>query len=122
MPRLLPSAIALILTIPGCAHQEPVAPGPPLPASIELVVGAMTVECDALVEALGRWKLCPNVEPEDTQVIDFWIEEAKLDFAAGAKTTIEPQAQQAIAVRCRKATNSVTAALERCSNGHRPKP
>jgi hypothetical protein len=131
MPRALPSLAALFLTIspgplslamiPGCAHQAPVAPGPPLPAAVEVVVGTMDVECDALIAAFDRWRRCPNADDEGRELIDFWKKEAELDFAAGKKATIEPEAQKAIAVRCRKATNSVTAAIERCGNGPRPK-
>ena len=125
MARALPSAVARFLLISigsiSCHHEVPVTPADPLPAEGEIAVGPMKAECDALVAALERWRTCPNVEKEDLDYIEWWQREAETDFTAGAKVTIEPAAQQAIALRCRKATTSVDAAIARCGNGHRPK-
>lgn len=119
MRWLLPSVLAVVFS---CARTPPpVPPGPPLAAEVEIPVQTMAQECDALVGALETWKQCPNLEKDELEVVDFWIDEAKLDFAAGAKSTIEPNAQQALAVRCHKAADSVRAATERCHNGKRPR-
>lgn len=120
MRALLPSVIVVFSS--ACAKSPPpVPPGPPLAAASEVAVDTMAAECDALVAALARWKRCPNVEPADTAYIEWWEREIAIDFAAGAKATIEPPAQKAIAVRCHRAAASVTAATERCGNGKRPK-
>ena len=81
----------------------------------------MQVECDAMVATLARYKECPNHEHEDVEHIDAWIEIANRNFAASQKAKPEPNAQKAIAGACRKATDSVTAAIERCLAGPRPK-
>lgn len=105
----------------GCRREPFVAPGPLIPAESEVAVGTMQVECDAMHAALETWKRCPNLVEDETETIDAWLERSRLDLAAGTKANPEAKAQQAIAVRCRKATDSVKAATERCSNGPRPK-
>jgi hypothetical protein len=81
----------------------------------------MQVECDAMLGALTSFKICENLEDEDRETIDDWIERANSDFAASRKANPEPNAQKAIAAACRKATDSVRAATERCRAGPRPK-
>ncbi len=122
IPRAGAILFALLAGLAACHHSEPVvAPGPPLPAEGVLEVGTMQLECDALLAALESWKHCPNLVENEVETIDAWMERAQLDFAAGTKAKPEPKAQQAIATRCRRATDSVKAAVERCSNGPRPK-
>jgi hypothetical protein len=120
-------ALALgALVLPGFAagcHGEPppVAPGEPIAAPSEVTLGTMEVECEALLEALGVYKQCPNLDDDDRADIDAWSERARQDFAAGKKANPEPNAQHAIAAACRKAVASVTAASQRCHAGPRPK-
>jgi hypothetical protein len=123
MRALLPSIAALFLVGASCAKPPPppVVPGPPLPAEVEISVETMAHECDALQAALAVWKDCTNLEKDELAVVTFWSDQAKIDFAAGAKSTIEPNAQRALAVRCKKAATSVRAATERCHNGKRPR-
>ena len=119
MQRVLPSLFVLIL---GChAPDKVVPPGPPIPPEHVVAVESMEIECSAFIGALNTWKLCPNLEPDERETIDFWIEHATNDFAVGAKAKPDAKAQESIAVRCRRARDSVRAATERCSNGHRPK-
>jgi hypothetical protein len=81
----------------------------------------MVEECDALTQALTNFKACPNLEDNDRDDLDKWIERAGKDFAAGRKATLEENAQKAIALACFRATRSVQAATERCLAGPRPK-
>lgn len=120
MPRILPSVLLCIFVM-GCRHEKVVPPGPPMPAEGEIALRSMDEECTALKAALERWFACPNLEDDEKEVIDFYLERHENDFAAGAKVTMEEPAKKSIAVRCRKATDSVVAATERCSNGRRPK-
>ncbi|HEX7838579.1 MAG TPA: hypothetical protein VF469_13985, partial [Kofleriaceae bacterium] len=83
--------------------------------------GAMDVECEALLTALGLYKQCPNLDDEDRAELDAWRERAEQDFAAGKKANPDANAQRAIATACHKAIASVTAANERCHAGPRPK-
>lgn len=117
----LPRAwIAIVLG--ACAPTPPpVAPGPPIPADPPESLGTMVQECDALVGALETFQACTNLDDENREDLDGWIERAQKDFAAGRKATLAPDAQQAIAHTCRRATNSVKAATERCHAGPRPK-
>lgn len=105
-----------------CCHRDPppVAPGEPIPAAPEIALGTMDAECDGLIAALATFKACPNLDDDDKHDLDAWIERAQQDFAAGKKANPEPNAQQAIAAACHKATTSVAAATERCHNGPRP--
>lgn len=117
----LPRALIAIV-IGACARsQPPVAPGPAIAADPPLSLGTMTEECDALVAALERFQACPNLDEDNHQDLEDWIERAHKDFTAGRKVTLAPDAQQAIAHACRRATNSVVAATERCHAGPRPK-
>jgi len=107
----------------ACVRKDPppARPAPPLPADPEVKLESMQVECDAMLGALAGYKACPNHEPEDRDVIQAWIERANQDFAASHKVSPEPNAQKAMAAACRKATDSVKAATERCQAGPRPK-
>lgn len=107
--------------IAGC-HRDPppVAPGEPIAAPAVVTLGTMDAECDGLVAALAAYRQCPNLEDDDRADIEAWIERAQQDFAAGKKANSEPDAQNAIAAACRKATGSVAAANLRCHAGHKP--
>ena len=73
-----------------------------------------------MVAALVAYRACPNLEDEDVQDLDAWIEKAERDFAASRKASPEPNAQKAIAGACHKATLSVEAAAARCAVGKKP--
>jgi hypothetical protein len=105
----------------GC-HRDPppVAPGEPVPPPPEVTLGTMDAECDGLIAALTTYKACPNLDDDDRWDIDAWSERAQQDFAAGKKSSPEPNAQRAIAAACHKAAASVTAANERCHAGPKP--
>jgi hypothetical protein len=106
----------------ACSHPQPaVAPGPVIAADPSVSLRSMEVECDAMVTALAAWRTCPNLDDTDRQDLDFWIERAQQDFAAGRKAKPEANAQQAIALACFRATRSVEAAAERCHAGPPPK-
>ncbi|MCX5748429.1 MAG: hypothetical protein NT062_38740 [Proteobacteria bacterium] len=120
LPSLF-ATISLSVSIFACRHENPVAPGPPIPPESEIVVGTMADECGKMIGAMERWKACPNIEEDETETLDFWIAHARNDFAASAKATPDPKAAQSIAVRCHRALDSLDAAIERCANGKRPK-
>ena len=122
--RPLRPLVVFLLLLLGCARKDPpstIKPAGPLPADPEVALESMQIECDAMVAALDRYKACPNHEDEDRENIEAWIETANRNFAASKKANPEPNAQKAIAGACRKATDSVTAAIERCLAGPRPK-
>jgi hypothetical protein len=120
MRAVLPSLI--IAFVLGCGRsQPPVAPGPPIVADPPVSLKGMTEECDAMIAALTTFRACPNLDEENQQDLDAWIERANKDITAGRKVTLEPNAQQAIALSCRRATNSVIAATERCRAGKAPR-
>ena len=73
-----------------------------------------------LVEALLVWKQCPNLDEEERDYIEAWVERANMDFAAADKAKPDDKAQHQMAHNCRRATDSVKAATERCGNGKRP--
>ena len=81
----------------ACARRDPppANPAPPLPADPELQLESMQVECDAMLGALTSFKICENLEAEDRETIDEWIERANSDFAASRKANPEPNAQKA---------------------------
>ena len=81
----------------------------------------MQIECDAMLAALTAYRTCENLEEQDLEAIDDWIETANRNFAASRKANPEPNAQNAIAGACHRATASVKAANERCLAGPRPK-
>jgi len=117
------ACFAFMVALGAACHRDPppVAPGEPIPAAPDVVLGTMEAECDGLVAALAAYKLCPNLDDEDRWSIDGWTERMQQDFAAGKKAAPDASAQQAIAAACHKAVGSVTAAAERCHNGPRPK-
>lgn len=118
-----PGALAIaVLWCASACHGDPppVAPGEPIAAAPEVTLGTMDAECDGLLAALASYKKCPNLEDDDRQDIDAWTERMQQDFAAGKKTSPEPNAQRAIAAACHKAAASVGAANERCRAGRKP--
>ena len=106
----------------GACHGDPppVAPGEPIAAPPEVSLGTMDAECDGLLSALASYKECPNLEEDDKDDVDAWIDRTEQDLAAGKKANPEPNAQRAIAAACHKAIASVTAANQRCHAGRRP--
>src|SRR5262245_14328802 len=117
----LPSTL-IAFVLAACAHEPPpVAPGPPIAADPPVTLKTMTEECDAMLAALATWRDCPNLDQDDKEDVEAWIERAQIDFTAGRKVTLDKDAQQAIAMSCHRATNSVTAATERCHNGKKPR-
>jgi hypothetical protein len=119
MRPTLPSL--LIVFVLGCGRsQPPVAPGPPIGADPPVELASMTEECDAMIAALTGFRACPNLDEDDQQDLDAWIDRANKDITAGRKVMLEANAQRAIAMSCRRATNSVLAAAERCRAGKAP--
>jgi hypothetical protein len=112
-----------LLSLCGCSLRDPptTTPAAPLPADPPLALESMQIECDAMVAALTNYKRCTNLEEDDIQSIDAWIETANRNFAASKKANPEANAQTAIAGACHRATASVKAANERCLAGPRPK-
>ena len=124
MVASLPRAVFAIFTVAAgaCAATPPtVAPGPPIPVEPEIVVDTMAIECGALVTSLETWKGCKNLDDDDRDLIEAWVERANLDFAAATKAQPDDRAQHAIAHNCRRATDSIKAATERCGNGKKPR-
>ena len=114
----------VLIVVAACGPKQPPAPppGPVIPADPEVNLRDMVLECDGLIAALQQYKSCKNLEKEDQQDLDNWIERARKDFEAGRKATPpEANAQRAIALACFRATKSVEAASERCAAGPRPK-
>ncbi|HEY4182490.1 MAG TPA: hypothetical protein VGM90_36915 [Kofleriaceae bacterium] len=106
----------------GCSKPPPpVEPGPPIPADPPMKLRGMVEECDAMTTAIQSFQTCKNLEKDDRRDLDAWLDRAQKDFAAGRKANPEPNAQQAIALACHRATMSVQAANERCIAGPRPK-
>lgn len=114
----------LLVAVISCARVDPPATTPP-PAPVyadpDVKLESMQVECDAMVAALAGYKACPNLDDEDREDLDGWIEIANRNLAASKKVNPEPNAQAAIAAACRKATVSVGAAHARCKAGPKPK-
>ena len=81
----------------------------------------MTEECDALLAALTTFHECPNLDEDGKWELAAWIERTSTDFTARNKVKLDADAQKAIAVACRRATNSVIAATERCHAGKPPR-
>ena len=74
-----------------------------------------------MLAALTAWRGCPNLDEDARTDLDAYIERTNLDFVAGRKVTLEANAQQAIAMACRRGANSVIAATERCRAGKPPR-
>jgi hypothetical protein len=117
------ASLLLAWALAACVRKDPppASPAPPLPADPEVQLESMQVECDAMLGALAVFKACPHHDDRDRDAIDAWVERANGDFVASRKANPEPNAQKAIAAACRKATDSVKAATERCQAGPRPK-
>ena len=133
MPPTLPSprgqklcgfGVLLVVAAASCSHPAPppVAPGPPLPAEPDIVVGTMDDECGGLTKAMETYGECENLEPEEKTWAHEVVEVAEQSFAAGKKAAPDAPGQRAIAVACHKATVSIQAATERCRAGKRPPP
>ena len=114
--------LVLLVFAIACGHAPPPPPPPaPLPADPVVDLGTMDAECDGLIAALSSYKACPNLEDDDRDALDGWIERAQWDLAAGKKVEIEANAQRQAAAACHRAAGSVNAAHERCKHGKRPK-
>lgn len=115
--------VVVLVLFAACSLRDPPAAkrAEPLPADPPIQLASMDVECSAVLAALADYKTCVNLEDEDRELIDAWVETANRNFAAGRKAKPEVNAQTAIAGACRKATLSVKAANERCLAGPRPK-
>ena len=119
---LVARASLAALVLGACRKPPPpVAPGPPIPAEADVVVGSMHDECGALLGAFDTWKRCPNLDETGRANLDAWRDHAKLSFDAGEKTRPEPKADHAMALACRRGLVSVGAAIERCGNGKAPR-
>lgn len=115
---------AVLIAVVGCGPKQPPAPppGPPIPADPEVNLRDIVVECDGLVAALTQYKTCKNLDEDDREDLDAWIDRAQKDFVAGRKATPpEANAQRTIALACFRATKSVEAASQRCAAGPKPK-
>lgn len=112
---------AALLAAACGSSPPPAAPAAPIVADPPAELRGMVEECDAMVAALRTFQACPNLEEEDRQDLEAWIERAHQDFAAGRKANAAPDAQNAIALACLRATRAVTAATERCQAGPPPK-
>jgi hypothetical protein len=123
MARLLPRAfLAFVLVQVACSHEShPVAPGPPIRAEADVVVGTMDAECNGLATALEHYRACANLTSRQRDGISFLIDQTQLSLAAGHKANPDDKVQHAIAVSCRRAADSVAAATERCHNGPTPR-
>jgi hypothetical protein len=107
----------------ACSHDPPpVAPGPPILAEAEVVVGTMDAECDALIAAIEQYRACANLTSRERDGITSLIEQTQRSIDAGHKANPDDKAQHAIAVSCHRASVSVNAAAERCHNGPTPRP
>ncbi|HEU0029374.1 MAG TPA: hypothetical protein VFQ53_01990 [Kofleriaceae bacterium] len=115
---------ALLVSVVGCSLRDPpspVKPAAPLPADPPVELATMDVECDAMIAALATYKTCHNLETEDREDLDGWIEAANRNLAASRKANPDANSQSAIAAACHKAALSVKTANERCLAGPRPK-
>lgn len=111
-----------LIAVAGCHHAEPpVAPGPPLPAEPDMVVGSMDDECNGLEKAIATWSQCPNLDDDDRD----WAREithyAEESFAAGRKGNPDPDSQRTIAIGCKRAAISIGYATQRCNAGPKPR-
>jgi hypothetical protein len=109
----------------ACTRHPEVAtlpPPPPLPASPEIQLGTMEVECDAMIAANEALMACPNREDDeraaDKATIERWRD---VDFPALLKGKPDEPSRKAIALACRRAAMSLAAATERCRNGRKPR-
>jgi hypothetical protein len=111
-----------LIALAGCHHAErPVAPGPPLPAEPDMVVGSMDDECAALEKAIATWAECPNLDDDDRSWLKAVSDAAEQSFAAGKKSNPDADSQRAIALACHRAAVSMQHANERCMAGPKPR-
>lgn len=112
------------VAVGGCKHvssDPPSKPGRPIVAEPELDLENADTECAGLIAALDRYGKCPNLEDGERQWVRSAIEAAEDSFAAGKKANPDEPSLKAIALACRRATNSMRAATERCHAGKRPR-
>ena len=111
------------LLLVACHHADgPVAPGPPLPAEPDLVVGTADKECDALLAAIAAFDQCPNTDEEDHAWARAWTKAATDAFAAGKKgVELDANALHSQALACKRAAISIDYATQRCHAGRRPR-
>lgn len=115
---------ACLLVTVACKHvvsDAPITPGPPIPAEPEADLQGMDAECAGLIDALGTYGKCPNLDDRERNWTQRTIEVAQRSFAAGKEANPDEPSQKAIAAACRRATLSIKYATERCQAGPRPK-
>jgi len=115
---------SILLALGACSLRDkpsPIKPADPLPADPPVELDTMDKECDGLIVALTDYKACKNLDIDDIEAIDAWIEIANRNLTAGKKANPEPNAQKAIAGACHRAAGSVKAAHQRCDAGPKPK-
>jgi hypothetical protein len=113
-----------MLSAAACKHvvkEQPVTPGPPIPAEPETNLENMDSECAGLVAALDAYGKCPNLEEGERDWTQRTIEAAEQGFAAGKKSNPDEPSQKAIAAACHRAAVSIKFATQRCEAGKRPK-
>lgn len=122
--RTVHRRLATLSLLTACSLRDPpspIKPAAPLPADPPIQLQSMDVECDGLLSALATYRECEYHDEDDREAITAWIELAKRNLDAGRKAKPEPNAQNAIAGACHRATTSVKAANERCLAGPTPK-
>jgi hypothetical protein len=111
-----------LIAIAGCHHADPpVAPGPPLRAEPDAIVGSMDDECAGLKQAIATWAECPNLDDDERSWAHDISEYAEESFAAGRKGNPDPESQRAIAIACHRAAVSIGYATQRCNAGPKPR-
>lgn len=116
--------LGALLSAPGCKHvvrEEPVEPGPPIPAEPETNLKDMDTECNGVIAALDTYGKCPNLEDGDRDWAQRTIEYAQQGFDAGKKGKPDEPSQKAIAAACHRAAVSIQYATQRCQAGKPPK-
>jgi hypothetical protein len=122
--RALPVVLGALLMPSACkhvVHDEPVKPGPPIPAEPETDLKDMDTECNGVIAALDNYSKCPNLEDGDREWARQTGEYATESFAAGKKGNPDEPSQKAIAAACHRAAESIRYAMQRCEAGKRPK-
>ena len=120
----MPLILGTLLSAGACKHvvaDEPVQPGPPIPAEPDAELGTMDSECAALIATLQRYGECPNLEDSEREWTQRTIEVSQESFAAGKKANPDEPSQKAIAAACHRAAQSMEYARQRCLAGKRPK-
>jgi hypothetical protein len=97
-------------------------PAAPLPATPDVELGTMEVECAAMLAANQALAECPNRDDAeragDRATIELWRD---VDFPALVKGKPDEPSKRAIALACHRAAASYAAATERCRNGPKPR-